>query len=254
MPEETIDDMADRLDRQADRYRNAGDFKREQEARQAANEVRHSTALAGAQDIERAFNLTHSSDADQDATAPQRLDPGTSGHWGSDRYVVYDDELRAGGSRAWRNNNPGNIEDGNFARAHGAIGSDGRMAVFPDTETGRQALRDLLSTDTYSDLNIRDALSRYAPAIENNVDSYVNAIANQTGLSADTVLGDMSDAQLDAVVGAIQTHEGWTEGDVYDGGEESPQWAREVLGQPSTPGDDPHGDPSDDDSAPTDNS
>src|SRR5438045_1094534 len=151
---ENIDDVADRLDRQADRYRNAGDFKREQEARQAANEVRHSTALANAQNIERAFNFTHPADVEHEASAPQRLDPGTTGHWGSDRYVVYDDEVQAGGSRAWRNNNPSNIEAGSFANAHGAIGSDGRMAVFPDAETGAQALRDLLSNDTYSGLNI----------------------------------------------------------------------------------------------------
>lgn len=33
-------------------------------------------------------------------------------------------ETRIGGSRSWRNNNPGNLEYGKFAKQHGAIGTD----------------------------------------------------------------------------------------------------------------------------------
>ena len=43
-------------------------------------------------------------------------------------------EERSGGTRAWRNNNPGNIEGSNFANTHGAIGGDGRFAIFPSQE------------------------------------------------------------------------------------------------------------------------
>ena len=49
----------------------------------------------------------------------------------------------SGGSRAWRNNNPGNLEDGKFARDNGAIGSDGRFAIFPDATTGFNAMTGL---------------------------------------------------------------------------------------------------------------
>jgi hypothetical protein len=46
---------------------------------------------------------------------------------------------------AWKNNNPGNIKIGKFARSMGAIGRDMQgHAVFPSVETGRKALRTLL--------------------------------------------------------------------------------------------------------------
>lgn len=46
--------------------------------------------------------------------------------------------------RGFRNNNPGNIEFGPFARQAGAVGSDGRFAVFPDMNAGKHAMVRLL--------------------------------------------------------------------------------------------------------------
>ena len=64
----------------------------------------------------------------------------------------------SGGSRAWRNNNPGNLEYGKFARGNGAIGTDGRFAIFPDTATGFNAMANLLSTSAYQNLTIEGAI------------------------------------------------------------------------------------------------
>ena len=51
-------------------------------------------------------------------------------------------------SRSFRNNNPGNIKYGEFAKSHGATGQDsGGFAQFPDEETGKKAQRDLWETD-----------------------------------------------------------------------------------------------------------
>ena len=72
----------------------------------------------------------------------------------------------SGGSRAWRNNNPGNLEDGKFARDNGAIGTDGRFAIFPDATTGFNAMAGLLSTNAYQNLTIEGAINRYAPPNE----------------------------------------------------------------------------------------
>ena len=53
------------------------------------------------------------------------------------RFVRYTDvtgqwAVKNGGSRSWRNNNPGNLRYGTFAQNHGAIGRDrGGMAIFP---------------------------------------------------------------------------------------------------------------------------
>jgi hypothetical protein len=78
-------------------------------------------------------------------------------------YVQYDGSVNVAGTRSWRDNNPGNIEAGSFADAHGAIGSDGRFAIFPDAGTGMQALVSLLSSDGYQGLTIEQAMERYAP-------------------------------------------------------------------------------------------
>jgi hypothetical protein len=50
--------------------------------------------------------------------------------------VARQEEITDPHSRCSRNCNPGNMEWGRFAVAHGAIATDGRFAVFPDLQTG----------------------------------------------------------------------------------------------------------------------
>src|SRR3569833_2491957 len=69
-------------------------------------------------------------------------------------------------SRCRRNNNPGNIERGRFASAHGSIGDDGRYAVFPSSEVGFAAMRALLESAGFRNLTVAQALSRWAPPAE----------------------------------------------------------------------------------------
>lgn len=92
------------------------------------------------------------------------------------------------GSLPQRRNNPGDIEDGKFARAHGALPSDGsRFAAFPDAATGFAALRSLLVT-YYAGMTIHDALNKYAPPVENNTSGYEANVCSFTGLTPETVL------------------------------------------------------------------
>lgn len=117
------------------------------------------------------------------------------------------------GSRNWRNNNPGNIEFGNFAKEKGAIGTDGRFAVFDTYEQGRAAKNDLLfETDGYKNKTIQQAVERYAPAFENNVNKYTKAITDALGLPSDTKLSDLTAAQRDKMLDAMEKHEGFREG------------------------------------------
>jgi len=123
------------------------------------------------------------------------------------------DEIhRRGGTRAWRNNNPGNIVYGQFARENGAIGKGGRFAVFPDEETGRMAVANLLRSPRYNNLTISAAINRYAPPHENNTTRYKRQLSEITGLSIHTKLRDLSDKQIMAVVDAITEIEGWRAG------------------------------------------
>jgi len=114
----------------------------------------------------------------------------------------------SGGDRAWRNNNPGNLEDGNFARNHGAIGSDGRFASFPDFDTGLNAMIDLLSTDAYQKLTVEGAINRYAPPSENNVENYLRSLESKTGLPRITPMNNLSRDNLLKLAKAMKAHEG----------------------------------------------
>ncbi|MEL6913989.1 MAG: TIGR02594 family protein [Pseudomonadota bacterium] len=123
---------------------------------------------------------------------------------------------KSGGSRAWRNNNPGNIISGSFVDAHGAVGSDGVMAIFPDRQTGRAAIETLLRAKSYRDLTIREAIFRYAPPNENDSAGYVAFVVGETGLAEDTVLSTLLVADLRKIVRAIEVMEGWTVGTLTD--------------------------------------
>lgn len=133
--------------------------------------------------------------------------------------VVYRDEqgretIFEGGSRAWRNHNPGNIVGGTFAGAHGAIGQDSRFAIFPDEPTGFQAIVALLQTPTYRALSLEGAINRYAPPHENNTDGYVAFVTKRTGLSKGQSLAAMSTSELAGIADAIKVIEGWRKGTI----------------------------------------
>jgi hypothetical protein len=122
---------------------------------------------------------------------------------------------RRSGARNWRNHNPGNIEYGPFARSFGAIGTDGRFAVFPDYETGRRAKAGLLfDSKGYRNKTIFGAISRYAPEFENDTMGYARAVAKSLGVSINTKLSDLSQAQRDVMLDAMQRVEGWKKGTV----------------------------------------
>jgi hypothetical protein len=131
--------------------------------------------------------------------------------------VIYSDALGEdyeyyGGTRSWRNSNPGNIRLSNFTVAQGSIGEAGNFAVFPDRETGFAAILALFKTSAYSSLSIKNAIERYAPPTENDTSSYQNNIKEYTGLDIDRIVSSLSDAELHQMGVAIQKIEGWKPG------------------------------------------
>jgi uncharacterized protein (TIGR02594 family) len=150
--------------------------------------------------------------------------------------VVYLDEhgtetVYEGGSRAWRNCNPGNIVGGTFAEAHGAIGQDSRFAIFPDPEIGFQAIIALLRTQTYQTRTLEEAINRYAPPHENDSDGYVRFVTKRTGLAKERRLADMSNDELAAFAGAIKVIEGWKPGSIR-ASEAAPEAGDDALAPP----------------------
>lgn len=95
--------------------------------------------------------------------------------------------------RNLRNNNPGNIEYGNFAKSQGATSSDGRFAVFPDMETGKQAQIALLKKYVGEGTNtISKMVRKWSPVSAENpesvVSAYENAWAKKEGIDKNKVL------------------------------------------------------------------
>ena len=94
--------------------------------------------------------------------------------------------VRRQGARNWRNNNPGNIEEGGFMKGRGSLGGDPRFAIMPTYKSGRQAKYDLIfTTSSYSSLKISAAIARYAPAFENNTASYSRQVISSAAVPAD---------------------------------------------------------------------
>lgn len=154
--------------------------------------------------------------AENDSTASINLMPQLTGIKTVGKSVIYayndGTHIKRGtdGTRAWRNNNPGNLRYYQFAKEHGAIGEAGGFAVFPDEQTGMAALVALLQTGTYAKLTIRQAITRYAD--KSVVARYVRQLTKLTGLSADTKLGTLNRQQIEQVAKSIRTIEGWVEG------------------------------------------
>jgi len=119
------------------------------------------------------------------------------------------------GVRNWRNNNPGNVSYGAFAQRYGAIGTDGRFAIFPTYEHGRRAKEALLfESQGYAGMNIAQAINRYAPPFENNTRGYVQSVAAAAGVDPSTPLSQLSPQQRVAMLNAMEKVEGFRTGQI----------------------------------------
>jgi hypothetical protein len=99
-------------------------------------------------------------------------------------------------SRCRRNNNPGNIEDGAFARSAGATGTDGRFATFPFAATGFAAMRLLFRRPSYEGLTVEAAIARWAPPTENDTARYVANVCQWAACQPTDLISGLLDAPL----------------------------------------------------------
>ena len=159
---------------------------------------------------------------DKDTVVWEEITPHAIKAYQENKDVLYimntgDTIRRVGGTLAWRNNNPGNLAYGEFARENGAIGKGPRkFAVFPDEATGRAALSALLRSEKYNKLTIANAIVKYAPPVENDVALYHNRLRKMTGLNLDTRICDLDSAQMAKVTDAICVIEGWRAGRIVE--------------------------------------
>lgn len=136
------------------------------------------------------------------------------------------DVVREGGSRSWRNNNPGNIIAGDYADSMGAIGRDKMsaghvMAIFPTEEMGRIAKEQLIFRGAnYKNLKLSDAISRYAPEFNssgqriNDTPQYIKNVLAAVG-GSEKAMKDYTPSEQKAIIAAMKSTEDWSPGKEY---------------------------------------
>jgi hypothetical protein len=114
--------------------------------------------------------------------------------------------------RGIRNNNPGNIRKGDDPWQ--GLATDGKVTdtafcVFTDPTWGVRALARVLIRyqDKHNIRTIRDIIYRWAPPIENDTTSYVNAVCRAAGKTAGEIVDMHRYQDLRPVVEAIIRHE-----------------------------------------------
>lgn len=126
--------------------------------------------------------------------------------------VTYVDEngfhvLYSGGTRTWRNNNPGNLRPGSVSRRNGQIGAAGRFAVFPNYETGHAAHVDLL-LNVYGNRDLEGLIKAYAPHSENNSKKYLRFLRRHTGVKDNRKIQNFTNPEFEKLWRAMEKYEG----------------------------------------------
>ena len=118
--------------------------------------------------------------------------------------------LRSGGTIAWRFNNPGNLRPGSKYTLHIGQGTtkSGAFLIFPTAEAGRTEKKGLLLRK-YKNDSVAQMMELYAPRTENDTDKYVDYITTQSGVGKEAIVGKLSEAELDALMQAMERYEGF---------------------------------------------
>lgn len=129
---------------------------------------------------------------------------------GKTTYIIYKDgslEKRTG-TRAWRNNNPGDIEYHPGVMREGQIGHDPRFIIFGSSHEGFNALSKVLSGRSYASLTVDEAVARFAPPNENDTKQYQRMV-HAAGVPGEARIGSLKNSEKDALVKAIAKIEGF---------------------------------------------
>jgi hypothetical protein len=141
-------------------------------------------------------------------------------------YIHYNDgtlEVRQGGAANWRYNNPGNIKPGPAADQAGSIGTTGKFpngngpfAIFPDAQTGFNAMQNILKRSDYQDLTLGSAMENWVlgphhtaeAALTPDMMNYKAAASNTLGVPLSTPMGSLTDQQIGILARTMNLSEG----------------------------------------------
>lgn len=158
----------------------------------------------GIADIKKAFGIATG------GGAPTPAEPENAMHrWLSEHLSGFSDQALMGwmfgsspgsaasaaGSRGNRNNNPGNLEYGPFARSHGATGSDGRFAIFPDAKTGSDAQIALIQSGAYRGLTLDQFGNKYSEGAP----AWKQTVGGALGIGPGDIVNNQDPRLIDAI-------------------------------------------------------
>lgn len=110
-------------------------------------------------------------------------------------------------TRGYRNKNPGNIRYSQYNKWQGQTGQDDKGFVIFETDFyGLRALaRLLLNYEKNGAYTVRQIITKYAPATENDTNAYVMSVSNALDVAPDAAL--MVATRLPDLMAAIVKHE-----------------------------------------------
>ena len=116
---------------------------------------------------------------------------------------------------SWEHYNPGNIHYGEFAKTYNAkIGRKdvgGRVAIFPDMNTGMQAMKDLIFGEGYKNLTVSEARNRWVNGKTTATTVSTMPIVNAMG--GDFKLKDLNEEERNKLIAEFIK---WEDRRVYD--------------------------------------
>lgn len=142
-------------------------------------------------------------------------------------FVLYQKEVRTGGSSSWLANNPGNMDYTVDTVRWGAYEGKGlkwgihRFAIFPTERVGLNAIKYFLRKHQSIEKRHRTIyamMTMWAPGKEppNDPETYAKNIGKVLKLPITALVKDMDDSQLEIFAKEIQINEGWKPGSIYN--------------------------------------
>lgn len=101
--------------------------------------------------------------------------------------------IKLGSRLAMANNNPGNLR---YAGQEGASQGEGGFARFESPEAGYQAVKKQIDLDASRGHTVSSFVSKYAPPVENDTNTYIAQATKDLGVTPDTPVKDVDSDKL----------------------------------------------------------
>ena len=160
-------------------------------------------------DLERQKTQAEIEKLQRDARTKLDITEAQEGIFAVDPFTGKAISVKGEGSASFRNNNPGNIKFGPFAKSQGAVDSGepaldgGTWAKFSTYNQGKEALKSLLRGPSYKDLSMEQAMRRWSGG------GYGAEIFPQNVIRGNMKVGGVMKNWSDLVANTIQKREGF---------------------------------------------